>query len=173
MPDFTQWNVPSPFPNILYNPAAVDAAIAKTQSELGNLDINRQELQLKKDEFGQTQGFTEYLKRSLPTGDVTGATGAIPADSTPFEQKMGLSEGGRSATKVNDQGYAGQYQFGASRLADLGITIQETGRGGDVTYHGPGQIVGYPIFDLREWKRDVTAYLRALEQAVIDAAFAD
>ena len=50
-----------------------------------------------------------------------------------------------------------------------GIAFCETDRGGDITYHGPGQIVGYPIFDLREWKRDVTAYLRAMEQAIIDA----
>ena len=46
MPQFTQWNVPDPFPNILYNPAAVDHAIAQTQSELGNLDVNRQRLGL-------------------------------------------------------------------------------------------------------------------------------
>ncbi len=50
-----------------------------------------------------------------------------------------------------------------------GITFCETDRGGDITYHGPGQIVGYPIFDLREWKRDVTAYVRAMEQAIINA----
>lgn len=54
-------------------------------------------------------------------------------------------------------------------LRRAGIDYQVTNRGGDVTYHGPGQIVGYPIFDLREWKRDVVAYIRALEQAIIDA----
>ena len=37
------------------------------------------------------------------------------------------------------------------------------------TYHGPGQIVGYPILDLREWKRDVRAYFRSVEQFLIDA----
>jgi lipoyl(octanoyl) transferase len=37
-----------------------------------------------------------------------------------------------------------------------------------VTYHGPGQIVGYPIVDLRQWKRDVGAYVRAIEQVLID-----
>lgn len=54
-------------------------------------------------------------------------------------------------------------------LNRAGIEFHRTDRGGDVTYHGPGQIVGYPIFDLREWKRDVVAYVRALEQVLIDA----
>lgn len=52
-------------------------------------------------------------------------------------------------------------------LSKSGIAYYETNRGGDVTYHGPGQIVGYPIFDLREWKRDVRAYVRAVEEALI------
>jgi lipoyl(octanoyl) transferase len=54
-------------------------------------------------------------------------------------------------------------------LRRSGISFHPTDRGGDITYHGPGQIVGYPIFDLREWKRDVVEYVRAIEQVIIDA----
>jgi lipoyl(octanoyl) transferase len=53
-------------------------------------------------------------------------------------------------------------------LGRAGIAFYPTDRGGDVTYHGPGQLVGYPIVDLREWKRDVGAYVRAVEQTIID-----
>lgn len=53
-------------------------------------------------------------------------------------------------------------------LDRTGISLHHTNRGGDVTYHGPGQIVGYPILDLRNWKRDVVAYVRSLEQVLID-----
>jgi lipoyl(octanoyl) transferase len=54
-------------------------------------------------------------------------------------------------------------------LRHKGVAFEETDRGGDITYHGPGQIVGYPVIDLREWKRDVVAYVRAMEQSIIDA----
>jgi lipoyl(octanoyl) transferase len=57
---------------------------------------------------------------------------------------------------------------GEEILDRAGISFYPTDRGGDVTYHGPGQLVGYPILDLREWKRDVGAYVRGIEQVIID-----
>jgi lipoyl(octanoyl) transferase len=54
-------------------------------------------------------------------------------------------------------------------LERAGIDFHRTDRGGDITYHGPGQIVGYPIVDLREWKRDVMAYVRGVEEVLIGA----
>jgi lipoyl(octanoyl) transferase len=55
-----------------------------------------------------------------------------------------------------------------SVLAARGVEVWETTRGGDVTFHGPGQLVGYGIVDLRDHGRDVALYLRRLEQGLID-----
>ena len=60
--------------------------------------------------------------------------------------------------------------FSSDRLSQLGAQVFETDRGGDVTYHGPGQLVGYPVFDLKRHRRDLGWYMRSLEEVFIRVA---
>jgi len=63
----------------------------------------------------------------------------------------------------------GRNSHQANLLRPAEIDVFEVERGGDVTFHGPGQLVGYPILDLSKHKQDLHWYLRTLEQALIDA----
>ncbi|MDD4979923.1 MAG: lipoyl(octanoyl) transferase LipB [Candidatus Omnitrophica bacterium] len=67
---------------------------------------------------------------------------------------------GRSAKKEN-------IRVSAQELKNRGIQIYEIERGGDVTYHGPGQLIAYPIFNLNYLKKDIHFFLRKLEEAAV------
>jgi len=67
---------------------------------------------------------------------------------------------GKTASKTN---LIGSEDF----LRENGFSVVDIDRGGDITYHGPGQIVGYPIISLTEWHQDAHLYLRSLEEVLI------
>jgi len=86
--------------------------------------------------------------------------GAIPDTILTVEHNPVFTIG-RSGSRAN-------ILVPAEILTAEGIAVYDIERGGDITYHGPGQLVVYPIIDLREQGRDLKRYIRNLEQALID-----
>ena len=89
-------------------------------------------------------------------------SGAIPQDLLLLVEHPPVVTMGRTAKRQH-------LTTSAELLAARGVELFEVERGGDVTYHGPGQLVGYPIVDLKRHKQDLHWYLRQVEEAVIVA----
>ncbi len=89
-------------------------------------------------------------------------SGAIPQELLLFVEHPPVVTMGRTAKREH-------LTTSAELLAARGVELFEVERGGDVTYHGPGQLVGYPIVDLKRHKRDLHWYLRQVEEALIVA----
>jgi len=108
-------------------------------------------------------GLMPYAKAlALQTDLVTQRrVGAIPDQLLLLEHPHVITLGTASSTN--------HILVGDEERALLGIELFETGRGGDVTYHGPGQLVGYPIFDLKPDRCDLHRYVRDIEEALIRA----
>jgi lipoyl(octanoyl) transferase len=88
--------------------------------------------------------------------------GAIP-DTLLLLEHPHVYTLGRNAKKEN-------LLISAEQLAARGAQVFDIDRGGDVTYHGPGQWVGYPILDLAQHRRDIAWYMRSLEEVLIEVA---
>jgi lipoyl(octanoyl) transferase len=99
------------------------------------------------------------LQRALARDRISGA---VPQDVLLLVEHPPVVTLGRSSK--------GKHLLASAEfLATRGVELFEVERGGDVTFHGPGQLVGYPIVDLRRHKQDLHWYLRQLEHALIQA----
>ncbi len=108
--------------------------------------------------YGSLVDYTVMLQRQQAARDALAAGGA-PNTVFLLEHTPTITLGRRARPE--------HILADAEILERMGIRVVETDRGGDVTYHGPGQMVAYPVLDLNQWSPSVDGYLRALEETLI------
>jgi lipoyl(octanoyl) transferase len=109
-------------------------------------------------------GLIDYAEGlSLQRERVAARKAAVIPDTLLLLEHPHVYTLGRNAKKEN-------LLTSAEELAARGAQVFEIDRGGDVTYHGPGQLVGYPILDLAQHRRDIAWYMRSLEEVLIAVA---
>ena len=108
----------------------------------------------------QTQLFNSVIEKKLAMREVAESEQAAPDNYLLFCEHPHVYTLGKSGKREN-------LLISEAQLKDAQADYYEINRGGDITYHGPGQLVGYPIFDLDSYFTDIHKYLRYLEEAVI------
>ena len=133
-------------------------ALSRSESdprpEVGNVKVARPLLirRLGRVPYGQALALQEALVTRRQRGEID--------DTLLLLEHAPVVTLGRSADRAN-------VLLSREALQARGVALFETGRGGDVTYHGPGQVIGYPIVDLSPDRRDVHRYVRDLEDVMI------
>jgi lipoyl(octanoyl) transferase len=116
--------------------------------------------------------YPEYVSHDLQAGShdlQPGSNGLHPGSQTagPATRHHLLFVEHPSVYTLGKSGHMENILIKEDAMRKRGIQFFKTNRGGDITYHGPGQIVGYPILDLEKFYRDIGRYLRNLEEVVI------
>lgn len=108
----------------------------------------------------QTELFNSIIEKKLALRDLPEELQQAPASYMLLCEHPHVYTLGKSGKREN-------LLISESQLQEAHATYHEINRGGDITYHGPGQLVGYPIFDLDNYFTDIHKYLRFLEEAII------
>ena len=112
----------------------------------------------------QEEVFKTIIQRKIKRRD---AEGDEALRSLPLPTSRLLFVEHPHVLTLGKSGDADNVLVNPARLAELGVDYFPINRGGDITYHGPGQLVAYPILDLDQYFTDIHKYLRTLEEAVI------
>ena len=122
---------------------------------------------LGKMEYGAAWDLQErYMKEGLDIKSARFNNSGIAATQQPIPHYLFLCEHPHVYT-LGKSGTVENLLINDQRMKDLDVTFYKTNRGGDITYHGPGQLVAYPVLDLEQIFTDLGKYMRSLEEAVI------